>query len=155
MWVCDKIIITYYRAPTLITMSKKKNPPCYAAIHLYADSIKCEEDIMQQVSYQTDKLEAVKGKKQFVVYHYDHLEEIGAIECCLTDLKKRETYIVSVFVDDENLMRGMEDTDGVVEYHIYNIRSKKHKREKNKNLSKKKWQQLETMLYKTLKSLER
>ena len=134
---------------------KKKNPPCYAVIHLHADNITCEEDIMEQVSRQTDKLEAVEGKKQFVVYHYDHLEEIGAIECCLTDLKKRETYIVSVFVDDENLMRGMEDTDGVVEYHIYNIRSKKHKREKNKNLSKKKWQQLETMLYKTLKSLER
>ena len=142
-------------------MSKKKrnqktqDENIYAAIHLHADSITCDEDIMKQVSRQTDKLEAVEGKKQFVVYHYDTLEEIGAIECCLSDLKKRETYIISVFVDDENLMRGMENADGVVEYHIYNIRSKKHKREKNKNLSKKKWQQLETMLYKTLKSLER
>ena len=142
-------------------MSKKKrnqktqDENIYAVIHLHAESISCEEDIIKQVSRQTDKLEAFDNKKQFVVYHYDHLEEIGAIECCITDLKKRETYIISVFVDDENLMNGMENADGVVEYHIYNIRNGKHKREKNKNLSKKKWQQLETMLYKTLKSLER
>ena len=100
-------------------MSKKKrnqktqDENIYAAIHLHAESIKCEKDIMEQVSRQTDKLEAVEGKKQFVVYHYDHLEEIGAIECCLTDLKKRETYIISVFVDDENLMNGMENADNI------------------------------------------